>query len=365
MSLVLPPEMSPNQLEAEALKPSSEVLKGFNIEPSTALAKLSGGRGTVYRAGNIVLKRLDMSLEMLEWLMNTFGTIARTPPDHSKKKDVSSPTIRLSTPIFGRLKDGSTTLVVKGWTAWNWLDGVNSGSLGPLLEDTMNIKESSNQDTQGIPMEYDPNIRYKWDHIITAGERFSALMREHGVTKPAFLESRKDPWGLADRVAWSELSLEREATIDIHVDNKTYGGVLGPHWRTEAKYLGETLDILRDLDHINSTQEPSQIIHGDLTGNVVFALPFASSAPLGIIDISPYFRPPSFSTAIVLVDALACEDAPEKWAISYLKTKQDIKMFVRALIFRIVSDYLLGVTGVGAGDDYTRPVEVLREIMKE
>ncbi|GJJ15727.1 hypothetical protein Clacol_010005 [Clathrus columnatus] len=339
------------------LTPSPEVLKRFNINPSINLERLSGGRGLVYRAGNVVLKRLDMSVETLEWLSNTFAVIKET-------KAYSIPTIRLSAPLYSQLEDGAKALIVEGWTAWNWLDGVSSGSLGPLLEDPIGITKEF-QVTDG---EHDPTTMYKWDHIIKAGEAFSALMLKHKVTKPAILETRKDPWGLADRIAWNELDLTTETMIEVLIDNNTYPMLLGNHWKTEARYLGETLDILNRLHQIGqsmSKYESDQIIHGDLTGNVLFSLPLTPSIPPGVIDISPYFRPPSFSTAIIIVDALACENAPVKWALTYLQNNQQVEVFARALIFRIVSDYLLGVAGVGAGDDYTCPMEVLREISKE
>ncbi|GJJ15724.1 hypothetical protein Clacol_010002 [Clathrus columnatus] len=145
--------------------PSPEVLKRFNINPSINLERLSGGRGLVYRAGNVVLKRLDMSVETLKWLANTFAVIKEI-------EAYSIPTLRLSTPLFSQLEDGAKALIVEGWTAWNWLDGVSSGSLGPLLEDPIGITKEF-QVTDG---EYDPTIMYKWDHIIKAGEAFSVLM---------------------------------------------------------------------------------------------------------------------------------------------------------------------------------------------
>jgi hypothetical protein len=50
---------------------------------------------------------------------------------------------------------------------------------------------------------------------------------------------------------------------------------------------------------------PSQLIHGDLTGNVVFD----SARPPAIIDFSPYRRPAAYAAAIVAADALVWEGA--------------------------------------------------------
>jgi Ser/Thr protein kinase RdoA (MazF antagonist) len=45
---------------------------------------------------------------------------------------------------------------------------------------------------------------------------------------------------------------------------------------------------------------PSQLIHGDLTRNVLFA----DEQPPADIDFSPYWRPKAFASAIVAVDAV-------------------------------------------------------------
>lgn len=47
-------------------------------------------------------------------------------------------------------------------------------------------------------------------------------------------------------------------------------------------------------------QDAAQLIHGDLTGNVLFA---ADEAP-AVIDFSPYWRPPVFAEAVVVADGL-------------------------------------------------------------
>ena len=58
----------------------------------------------------------------------------------------------------------------------------------------------------------------------------------------------------------------------------------------------------------------SQIVHGDLCGNVLFA---GSAAP-AVIDFSPYWRPAEWAAAVVVVDALAWGGADaglvERWA---------------------------------------------------
>ena len=48
-------------------------------------------------------------------------------------------------------------------------------------------------------------------------------------------------------------------------------------------------------------------MHGDLTGNVLFA----RGLPPAVIDFSPYWRPVGFASAVVVGDALLWEGADE------------------------------------------------------
>ena len=84
---------------------------------------------------------------------------------------------------------------------------------------------------------------------------------------------------------------------------------------------------------------PSQLIHGDLTGNVVFD----GQQPPAIIDFSPYWRPAAYASAIVIADALVWEGADSQVpdAVSYI---DDFGQYlIRALIFRSVTDWILSV----------------------
>lgn len=187
--------------------------------------------------------------------------------------------LRLAAPLPA--KDG--TLIVDGWTAWDRLDGTSE------------------------------HIE-RWDDIIAAGNRFCELTQH--IPRPSFLDARQDPWAVADRIAWGEQSAESV----MHVRFVP----------TLLKALASRLPV----------HELSQLIHGDLTGNVLFS---PDKAP-AVIDISPYWRPPSYATAVVLVDALTWEDAPLDWARGYLVNMVQLQAFIRALLFRILSDYLRNPT---------------------
>src|SRR5262249_56889787 len=76
----------------------------------------------------------------------------------------------------------------------------------------------------------------RWLDIIAVGERLHAALA--GVPRPdALLNARDDAWTTGDRVAWGEQPYEAVADL---------------------------LDALEPVD------DPSQLVHGDLTGNVLF-----------------------------------------------------------------------------------------------
>jgi uncharacterized protein (TIGR02569 family) len=116
----------------------------------------------------------------------------------------------------------------------------------------------------------------RWPDIIAAGDRLHRAVRK--VQRPAFLDRRTDPWATADRVAWSE------------VPATEFPGV---------RQLPQLTSALRPV------AAPSQLIHGDLTGNVLFD----DRLPPAIIDLSAYWRPVPYAAAIVVADALVWEGA--------------------------------------------------------
>ena len=164
--------------------------------------------------------------------------------------------------------------IVDGWYAQQWLEGEHSNS----------------QD--------------RWDKLIEACKLFHRALE--GISRPTFLDRRTDPWAIADRVAWGDLPL------------------------TCYPELKDPLDML--LSVLRPVNLPSQVIHGDVTGNVLFAENLAPA----IIDFSPYWRPAEFALAVVIVDALVWEGAD----VSILDYVRDVKeidqMLVRAEIRRLM-----------------------------
>jgi len=145
----------------------------------------------------------------------------------------------------------------------------------------------------------------RWPEIIAVGDRFHASLA--GVPRPDFIARRSDPWAIGDRVAWGELPPDEFAHV---------------------KHLARLVAALQPVE------PPSQLIHGDLTGNVLFA----DDLPPAIIDFSPYWRPTPFAAAIVVADALVWENADEQILDAVEHIARFDQFFLRALIYRAVTD---------------------------
>lgn len=253
-------------------RPGRHVLDAFGA--AGAPVALPGGQGTSWRCGDLVLKPLDGDLAGLEWAAETL-------------RHVRSDRVRLPVPV--RAADGS--LVVDGWTA-----------------------------TTVLPGEHRPR---RWAEVIAAGEAFADAVAH--LLQPAFLAERRDPWAVADRVAWGETWVD--GLDDV------------PHVRR----LRAALAPVRGR---------SQLVHGDLTGNVLLH----PALPPAVIDLSLYWRPVAYGSAVVIADALAFEGGTLA-LLGVPRAEPDLPQLVlRALLARIVTDHLLGVAARPGGDPYAAAV---------
>jgi uncharacterized protein (TIGR02569 family) len=163
-------------------------------------------------------------------------------------------------------------LVVDGWTAWPYLVGEHRDR--------------------------------RWAEIIEVGARFHRAIA--GLARPGFVAARMNPWAIGDRVAWGELPLDPYRDV--------------PH-------------VARLADGLAPVAARSQLIQGDLTGNVLFADGLAPA----LIDLSLYWRPTAFATAIVVADALVWEGADASLLESVGKREDFGQMLLRALLYRLVA----------------------------
>ncbi|WP_406089043.1 aminoglycoside phosphotransferase [Streptomyces sp. NBC_01013] len=169
----------------------------------------------------------------------------------------------------------------------------------------------------------EPGPAGRWDSLLAAGRAFHEALRN--VPRPDRLDVHQHPWALADRVAWGETTVEVPASIAQLV--------------TGLQALREPVDVR------------AQLIHGDLTGNVLFA---PGHAP-AIIDFSPYWRPVAYADAIVVVDGLLYHGAGPDLVDSAAPSAEGAQMLLRALIFRLVAlGVLVGRGGVPAEDELIR-----------
>jgi uncharacterized protein (TIGR02569 family) len=137
----------------------------------------------------------------------------------------------------------------------------------------------------------------RWRDVVEAGRRLHAALADE--TEPEVLAQRTDAWALADRTAWGERPLPVDA---------------GPRLR-ELAAARRPIDL------------PSQLVHGDLTGNVLLA----EGLPPLVLDLSPYWRPAAYATAVVVADGGPEDlgDGPD-WP----------QLLLRARLFRAVTDHL-------------------------
>jgi uncharacterized protein (TIGR02569 family) len=233
-------------------QPPLTVLRAFGVHAAPRL--LTGGQGTSWIAGNVVLKPDSGPVE--EWLAEALI-------------DVVADGIRLAEPVA----TGEGEWICAGWSATRWVEG-------------------------GEP---DLTVASTWIEILEAGRAFHQAIAH--LAGPRCLDARQDWWALADRAAWGE------RTIRFHP---------------------ELADVSRRLQDSVAPLGPSQIVHADLTGNVLFGPCLAPA----IIDISPYWRPPEYAEGVVVADALCWHEAHS----SLLELAGlSVAAVARALLFRMAT----------------------------
>jgi len=161
-----------------------------------------------------------------------------------------------------------------GWEAWGWVDGWT-----------------------------DPT---RVDDVIAAGAAFHRAVAD--LPRPEVLDQREDPWSRADRMVWGDAPLPDDPTLD----------------RLAATFRPVT--------------SPSQLVHGDLLGNVLFT----PGEPPTVFDWAPYWRPAGLGAAIAAVDAVTWHRvAVGRLGVLGTGVPEWPQLLVRALAFRIATLHLL------------------------
>lgn len=186
-----------------------------------------------------------------------------------------SPDVRLPRP----LRSGDGRWVLGGWSASEHLEGVDS-----------------------------PARRWR-ELLATARSLHRALAPE---PTPPWLARRCDPWAVADRAAWGETAPRPGAVT--------------------APLVARLLAARRALPEAMA----DQLIHGDLTGNVLLPAREGRGVP-AVVDLSPYWRPAAAGLAIIVVDGLLWHHAgPELINLADLGPCGP-QLLIRALLFRLLA----------------------------
>lgn len=177
---------------------------------------------------------------------------------------------RVERPV--RASDGGW--LVDGWSAWSCLEG--------------------DHDTHG-----------RWGEVLRVTDAFHRSLAP--LSRPGFLDIRNTPWDAGDRASWGE-------------ETRTVSMPIRP--------LVEELQA-----KLRPIVLPSQVIHGDMSRNVLFA----EGLPPAVIDFSPYFRPTGFAAAVVVVDALTWYGADASILPLVAHIPEIHQLLLRAAIYRLVT----------------------------
>jgi uncharacterized protein (TIGR02569 family) len=250
------------------------VLRAFGVGESRP-ERLAGGRGLAWRAGGVVLRPHDGAAET-DWRAGVLAVLEHTAEFRTPRPVPTSD---------GRWRSG-------GWEAWEWL---------PAVADETRVED-----------------------VIRAGGAFHGAIAD--LQRPAFLDDADDAWSRADRMAWGESPMPRDAPLD----------------RLSAAF--------------RPVASPPQLIHGDLLGNVLFA----DGQPPAVIDWPPYWRPAGLGAAIAAADAVCWHGVPlgrlDALGEGVAEWRQ---LLVRALAFRVATMHLLGAWDAGAARRHRPVVDAL------
>ncbi len=189
------------------------------------------------------------------------------------------------------LRSATGDWIAGAWVAWQWLPGepANWAGRSPF-----------------------------WPRLIAASEAFHAALADQPA--PPWLGTDGSQWTVGDQVAWGERDPE---------------SVLADAPAPLARQLRSLLAMLRPV------HQPSQLIHGDLAGNVLFA----DGEPPVVIDFSPYWRPAGLALAVAAVDTLTWSGA-DPAILGQLATQTgqqpaDLgQLLARAMVYRLVTEVI-------------------------
>ncbi|HEY2225009.1 MAG TPA: TIGR02569 family protein [Actinomycetospora sp.] len=157
-------------------------------------------------------------------------------------------------------------------------------------------------------------VRPRHDDVVAVSLRLHRATAK--IARPRFVDDRDDILARADRMAFGERA--------VPLDAETGGDLFTELVRRRTK-----LPV------------PSQLVHGDLFGTVLFDGPdgpdgpTAEQAPPAVLDIVPFWRPVEWAAAVVVVDALAWGGADAGIVTRWSHLVQWPQMLLHGLLFRL------------------------------
>jgi uncharacterized protein (TIGR02569 family) len=162
-----------------------EVLSAFGLD-GAAPARLPGGQGTAWRAGQVVLKPVD-SDQAGQWFADVYASL-------------NGPGFRVPRPVRALSGDW----VALGWAGYQWVPGAAADWSG---------------------------VSPRWPELVTVSRALHAALA--GVPVPSWRRTVENPWTIGDEVAWGE---------------RDPGPLLGPAAGPLAGQVRQLLPLLRPVD---------------------------------------------------------------------------------------------------------------------
>lgn len=160
--------------------------------------------------------------------------------------------------------------------------------------------------------------------VVRVGTAFHQAIS--ALARPTFIDTTDDPWSRADRIVWGEAPMPSDAMLE----------------RLAARF--------------RLVESPSQLIHGDLLGNVLFS----EGEPPTIIDWAPYWRPVGLGAAIAAVDAVCWHGAPiELLPVAGRSIAEWEQLLLRALAFRMTTLHLVNAWDSSQADRHAPVVDAV------
>ncbi|QGI94442.1 hypothetical protein CEK26_007511 [Fusarium fujikuroi] len=306
IALLLYPSHCKERKATMGQRPPPNVLDAFGVEGS--VIHVPGGRGLCYRTSQGILLRPSDDDKESEYIATLCDSLLELDPIDYR---VPRPMPASESPV---------RYVCDDWTAWEYLEGKAT--------------------PQG-----------NFDILMRACRGFHADIVRLATESPTFLSTRQNRFTEADLVTWGEKKLE-----DVEEINSDVMATIQP-------FLDKLLKLRQPLRE----KIKNQLIHGDLTGNVLFDP--ENNSPPAIIDITLYWRPVDYAEAIIVADGLIWLNEDRK-LVNMLGTDHTrIQLLVRALYWRClcfaIDPILSWVNENLPKANFTGAIEIVRELMGE